>query len=309
MKKHLIAFFTLLGVTVLLAQPSDYESLQAEAEKYYVERSYSRAHEVYQKLEGMPLTSEQTRWVAFRLADTQWRSQAATETADPTKFEKAQHSLEVLVRDAARPEDRDRIWAEVQESLGDFFWTRNDVRNWGQAWTYYERALDWWAGSDDMENARKRYLNIVWRASKPHWAEPYYYYGYYGNYVPLSILDNALKIANAANDKDHAHYLTAMTSLHQGGDLMQRQRIEKEFTAALSAGKTTDWHDDALYFYAERLATQGRFVQTEDGQWRSDPDFVKALELFRKLTTEYAKGETQYYDQAKEQIKNITRPA
>ena len=37
--------------------------------------------------------------------------------------------------------------------------------------------------------------------------------------------------------------------------------------------------------------------------------YVKALELFRRLVTEYGKGETRYYDQAKSHIENITKPS
>ena len=48
--------------------------------------------------------------------------------------------------------------AEVHESLGDFWWTRRNQRNWGQAWPHYEKALDWWAGSESIDRARQRYL-------------------------------------------------------------------------------------------------------------------------------------------------------
>jgi uncharacterized protein YfaS (alpha-2-macroglobulin family) len=42
-----------------------------------------------------------------------------------------------------------------------------------------------------------------------------------------------------------------------------------------------------------------------DGQWQQEPDYVKALELFQRLTREFSKGETRYYDQAVDQIRNI----
>src|SRR3989304_5631245 len=297
----------LLGLAVLLAQPSDYQSLRMEAEKFYAEGSYSRAQELYEKARSLPLSSKEARWVDFRLADTRWRSQAATETADPTKFEQAQRQLETLVRDIVREEDRDQIWAEVHESLGDFYWTRRDSRNWSQAWPYYEKTLDWWAVSSDLQAARQRYLKIVWTASRPQWVEPYYYYGYYGNFVPLPILENALRIAITDTDKARAHYLIAMTLRNQGGDYTQRQRIPDEFEAAITASKTTDWYDDALYFYAEWLSNYGRIILMENGQWRQEPDYVKALALYRRLLSEHVKGESRYYDQAKEQSENITR--
>jgi hypothetical protein len=35
----------------------------------------------------------------------------------------------------------------------------------------------------------------------------------------------------------------------------------------------------------------------------------KALELFQRITKEFSKGETRYYDQAVQQIKTITDPS
>jgi hypothetical protein len=244
--------------------------------------------------------------VDFRLADTLWRSQAATQTADTTAFEQAQRQLEVLIRDIQRVEDRDLVWAEVQESLGDFWWTRRDSRNWNQAWVHYQQALDWWAGQQDIERARQRYLKIVWSMAKPANPEPYYVYGYYGNAIPLEILENTLKIARSEDDKTHAHYLIAMTLRQQGGQGQERQRVAEEFEAALKSGKVSDWYDDALYHYAEWSMNWGKVIPLDDGQWRQEQDFVKALELFRRLVKEYQKGETRYYDQAVQQIKSIT---
>ena len=85
------------------------------------------------------------RWVAFRLADTRWRAAAATDNPDPSEVEEAQRALEAQVRDIRRSEDQDRIFYEVHESLADFWWTRPRSKNWSQAWTHYQKALDGWA--------------------------------------------------------------------------------------------------------------------------------------------------------------------
>ena len=196
--KYLVVAFALLcavGLATIHAQQPDYEGLKAEAERYYADASYSKAREAYSKARALKLGRSESRWVDFRLADTLWRAQAATNTADSTKYDAARRQLEVLVRDIQRAEDRDLVWAEVHESLGDFWWMRNDSKNWQQGWQSYQQALDWWGGSADIETAGDRYLKIVWKMSKPSWSEAYYYYGYYGNYLPLEILDNGLKIA------------------------------------------------------------------------------------------------------------------
>ena len=56
------------------------------------------------------------------------------------------------------------------------------------------------------------------------------------------------------------------------------------------------------------MASQGRVVAHQDGNQTFEPDYVRALELFRRLVQEFAKGETRYWDQAQQQIKNITDP-
>ena len=92
--------------------------------------------------------------------------------------------------------------------------------NWGAAWPHYQQALDWWAGQRDLERARTRYLKIVFKAANPS-RDDYYFYTSYGNYIPLDVLENALKISNTANDKAHLNFLIAMTMRYTGGDLQR----------------------------------------------------------------------------------------
>ncbi len=170
--KYFIATILLFSVLVLplYAQQPEYEKLMTQAEKLYTEGSYELCHELYQKADVLELPKEKALWVDFRLADTLWRSQAATQTADSTKYDQARQQLEALVRDIQRPEDQTRIWAEAQESLADFYWTRRDSINWQSAWVYYQKALDWWAGSATIDLARKRYIEMVKKIAVPAWS-------------------------------------------------------------------------------------------------------------------------------------------
>jgi uncharacterized protein YfaS (alpha-2-macroglobulin family) len=300
-----IALFGFLYLLPATAQQADYTKLKADAEAFYASGSYARANEVYAKLDLARLPPAEVRWVEFRIADTSWRAQAATETADTTKFEQAQKQLEELIRTNDKDDERDLVWAEAHESLGDFFWRRNQL-NWGGAWPHYQSALDWWAGRREIEPARQRYLKIVFKAAEPASANDYYY-SYYGNYIPLDILENALKISASENEKAHLHFLIAMT-MRNTGDMETRQSVPDEFEAALKAGKQTDWYDDALFNYAEWMNSNGTIQQSDDGQWQQEPDYPEALELYRRLTREFAKGQTRYYDQALERIKQIIDP-
>src|SRR5437016_4746454 len=113
-----VALVFALTLECLGAPPPEYETLKKEAEKLFSDGSFALAREAYQKAAVMELPAGEKRWVEFRLADAQWRSQAATETADTTKLDQARKQLEMLIRDITRVEDHDRVWVEVQESLG-----------------------------------------------------------------------------------------------------------------------------------------------------------------------------------------------
>lgn len=312
MKMELI-FALMLGLAVNAVAQTDetgspYETNKDAAEKFYAEGSYAKAHDIYGKVDVSELSSDEGRWVAFRLADTQWRSEAATDNAGTTKLDAARDELQKQIRDLTRDDQHDRVWAEVEESLGDFYWTRRNFNNWGEALPHYQAALDWWAGAPNIELARTRYLAMVWRMARPPVGQGYEYGGYWGSQVPLDILDNALKIAQSDVDKAHAHYLIAIAIRNRGGNEWERARAPEEFEGAIALGKSTPWYDDALYNYGDWMLSQGHVTPLANGGWQNEADYVKALEVFRRLVTEFKKGETRYWGQAVDQIKNITEP-
>lgn len=303
----ILAGFSLFSLLRAAEAPpaSGYEQLKAEAEKFYAEKSFSLANEKYAAAKKLKLSKDEARWVDFRLADSQWRAGAVSKQIADDKVEEARQQLDKMVRDIKRPEEKDLVWAEIQESLADSHWMRQRGANWGMAWPFYQQALDWWAGAADLEAARARYLAMVWKMAKPAWAEPYYVYGNYGNVLPPDVVENALKIAQTEEDKAHAHYLAAMT-LRQHGWNANDNRVPDEFAAALKIGKKTDWYDDALFNYAQWMESQGRVVTNKDDSVTRKQDFVTAVKLYRQLLDEFKQGESRYWQQAKNQIKQIT---
>ena len=218
--KTILLFVTITMVSLLLSTPlwgADYASLKTRAEKHFAKKSFSKAHDIYQQAKNLHLSKKEKCWVAFRLADTLWRAQAGTRNADSSKEDKARKELTALHSGLQNQIEKHQIWAEINESLGDFWWTRLQSKSWHQAWTYYQKALDWWAGSSKLDLARERYLYIVRTSAVPPWRQPYYYYGYFGNYLPTNILQNALKISRDQNDTAQLHYLLAMTLKNRGG--------------------------------------------------------------------------------------------
>ena len=80
----------------------------------------------------------------------------------------------------------------------------------------YQRALDFWAGSSELEVAWDRFLNILWKACVPQ-ARPYEIYGSAGNYLPVDVLEQAARIAQTPEDRSHAYYLLARSLQQRGG--------------------------------------------------------------------------------------------
>ena len=111
LKALLILLLFGFGLTILRAQTSDYPNLKSQAEKYYAEGSYARAYELYKKASAMKLSDQESRWVAFRLADSLWRAESATDSPDSTKLEEARKLLQKLVEGRENREEQDPIWA------------------------------------------------------------------------------------------------------------------------------------------------------------------------------------------------------
>src|SRR6185503_8184114 len=148
----------------------------------FAEQSYQLAHELYQKADALELAPEERTWVSFRLADTRWRSAAATNDPDASALDRSADELRHLLEPFERPESRTDLFADVHESLGDMTWRANS-QDWSGAWSHYSAALEYWADSSDLERARPRWLAIVWRAAMPPWQAQYYGQGWFPSYL------------------------------------------------------------------------------------------------------------------------------
>ena len=82
------------------------------------------------------------------------------------------------------------------------------------------------------------------------------------------------------------------------------QIIPKQFLKRI----TRTGYDDALFFLAQFNENNGGFERQPDGSWQMKPDYVAAVELYRKLLAEFRKGETRYYDDAKNRVQAIVDP-
>src|SRR5436190_2025929 len=271
---QILAFLASLLFATTTATP--YDALKREAEKFVEEKSYAHAHQLYEQAGKLTLPAIERRWVDFRLADTAWRMDESNR--DTT-------ALVAIVNGT----EHDRVWAEANESLGDLTSGNN----------YYLDALDWWAGSDDIDYARKRYLSIFRRLASEN------RYGY-RNQIPREVLVNVISIANDTNDAMHARFLLAQQLLGEGRpDSMER--AGELLAEIIAAGKKSEWYDDALYTAATYASSVGHIIV--NGEPDPHASFTRALELYRRLVNEFAKGESKYRDDAERAIQDILAPS
>lgn len=285
----LSALLALLPALAGLPPANDYDALRQRAEAAYAEKSFSRAHAVYADAARLTLTSEQKRWVDFRLADTAWRADNNDATAEA--------ALEAVVRDGPH----DRTWAEAQESLGDRAqarspWDANSFRK------HYTEALAWWGGSSDLALARERYLAIVWKLTRSAYGG-----GEEARLVPRDVAVNAVAIAATPADRAHARLLLA-TQLLEEGKAESVERAYELLDAAIAEGRTPSY-DAALNKKAEQLDYVGAVIVNEDGTTSRRPDYIAALALYGRITSEFAPSESRYHFSAKSAIERITNPA
>ena len=270
-----------LLLSILAAVPqSSYDRLKVDAEREYSEKSFRRAHELYERIAKGELPAEERRFVELRLADTAWRADAASPNEDAAVRTAAREALARFVREWPH----DRLWADANESLGDFYaqhpWERNPAA--GQP--YYLAALDWWAGSSDLDVARRHYLDIVWKLTGD---------GMRWN-VPREVLVNAVAIAKSPQDRARARWLLAQRIAMERSDASDERAFEL-LEEILAIGKQSEFYDDAIHYYASLLEQRG--------------DYAKAIEIYRRIIAEFPAGATRYGENARRRIAEIVEPS
>lgn len=276
----------LLAVLPLFASPalpSSYAELKAKAEASYAEKSFRRAHEFYEAAAKLDLPKDERRWVDFRLADSRLRERT------PEIDKESLDALAELIRVSG--ETHDRVWAEAHESLGDSALLHGDFAG---TEPHYRAALDWWAASDDIALARNRYLAIVWRFSDRF-------------RIPNELLANAVDIAATPGDRNHAHFLLGKQLIGEGKPESVERGLE-HLDAVIRAGRGERDYGEALFTTASTLANLGNVVVANDkSEYRKD--YVRALELYRRIVAELKPGEAPHFLEARQAIDEITKPS
>jgi len=171
---------------------------------------------------------------------------------------------------------------------------------------HYQAALDFWAGAADVETARRRWLDIVFRMGWPGRGEEWGQ-NWWVSQIPVEIAENAMKVSVRDEDRAQAAFLFATVVRQQGSDFDRLRRGIEALERAISLGRETPWLDDALWILGQWYETQGVPAMREDGAWVQTPDYVKGLEVYNRLLREFKKGDTRWRDAAEEAVKRILR--
>ena len=300
--KILPALFLL---TLPIAAAQDSADLLRRADGFYQRGSFEKANELYVQADRLELEEGPERFVDFRIADTAWRSAAASKNPDTSRLDTALQQLQSLLGQYPDPEERDQTWADVQESLGDFYWGRRDSANWHQAWTHYSEALNWWAGSREIDAARERYLAIVFNIVQPAWWTSHSYDSW-SSRLDVRTLEQAAKIANDEEDKGWTGFFLGYARYRIGPTYEGMALAGEAFETVLALDPKNEWRDDALYHYGVFLEEKGQVRYREDGSTYWHPDYIGAVAKYRQILEEYKDGETRYYNNARDRIKKIT---
>ncbi len=281
-----------------------------EARRLAREGSYSLVVDLLEGLEARELVAHPT--ARLILADARWRA-AAAGSGDREDFSRARQELSELLEEALLEEEMapgdepSELPALIEESLGDSWWLPDTQRNWGQAWQYWSSALARWAGWKEIEPARERYLGIVFKAaSSTDGASPVERWGWWGQSLPLEVLENAIEIAVDVESEAHAHLLRGLALRSRSQEARSRRALVESFERVLELGDQSDWYDDALYAYAQWEGQQGTFERRRDGSVEVSPDWERALELYRRLVRETRPGESPFRRVAQGAITEIT---
>ncbi len=266
------------------------------ADRLRNEKSYQLAIPEYEKvLANQDLAADLKKEAKVKLLDCVLKSQIES------RVESAHKEL----TDIIAGKDHDRWWAEANESLAQYFILRDRWSHQTEIIQYYDNARDYWAGSSDMKLAKAQFVRVSfdygdYLSQNMGW----YYQGLRpiegrgvisGSNGLASLYHEILKVTDNELEKARATYALGMCYLNNYSLPQDAKLAEKYFTQIIDKYKESEWVDDA-YFQL------GQYYERQT-------EFEKALTTYRDYVARFRPGMSQWLDNAKERIKDITAGA
>lgn len=269
------------------------------ADRLWQEKSYRLAADQFKALIGQGgLSKEDQRELNFKLADASWRTQ------ENERYEAAVKTLTEMI--TADPHDR--WWAEANESLAEHFMAVNQWQHTNEIKQYLENAREYWAGSKDINLARERFIKATFKLGEfitQNWG-----WGYQ-DIKPLArdgqkilpesggnglfiLYEELLKVTKSDADRARVYYSLAMSYYHNYYDQKRRESTVEYFTKVIKEFSDSEWVDDSYYYLAQYYQQQNKLEE--------------ALTAYRGLLSRFQRGDSQWVDNAKNQVDSIVKP-
>jgi len=194
----------------------------------------------------------------------------------------------------------DHAWAAYAADL-----EKKDVFD--NAWKQNEKALAAWASVSDRSASHTPYFKILRRMATPLVPQGDYDNRYLSTLMSRETLDQAIALAQTPEEKAYAHYLSARLLLWHAHDLPleKQKKLRNDLKELLRLGRSSGWYDYALFHYPD---VAGPERKRWDAQVRIQPDYELALVNYKKIQTEFKKGESEFLPLLESHIREITEP-
>lgn len=302
--KKLVLFVFLVSWLLIGPAARAYDASDlATADKYYAEHSYQLAATAYAPFLGQKADDKLSREVLFKWSDCVIRGK------DPAHQEEAEKNLRTLTES----KDQDRWWTEAGVTLSELYIEKDPYGKQADIKKWLDAARDYWAGSDDLETARSRFITISFTLADYVTSR----WGWYttdikpvrldaksviaptpqpqGNEGLQVLFEEVLKVAKSDQDKAHAHYGLAMAYMQNySGDQKIRDKALEHFKKVIGDYSRSEWADDAFY-------QTGMYYENQS-------NYVKAATTYKEFLDNFHAGESQWVDDAKNRLKQIIDP-
>ncbi len=259
----------------------------AKADALLAEGSFALARDAYAALaDAGDLSAAERRHVRFRLHEARLLARAEAEGWPPWRSLAEEDREDFAALNALTRAEWERgggpgaEWAAMREALG---WLYIDVAGDDEhAREAFRDALDYHAGSPDIEAAREAFLATVF-ALAAGGRDGLGVSARFGRLGSRAWLEDAARIAETGEDRARANLLLADHRQRFGADSRSRQRAGDALAAAVTAAKGTALEAAALYARGDWLSRHGHSRYTQRGRLVLEPDFAAAVEVFGRL--------------------------
>jgi hypothetical protein len=134
-----------------------------------------------------------------------------------------------------------------------------------KAWEHYEKALNLWASITGCESCTQALSCHCVESDLLLGGSHQFSSAFHGNAIPISVFENAVKIANLLKIISCQFSLSRLLQNRLNQSPYMHERVTRAFEQAISGHAKHDWLDDALAQYGNWLASRGKPVKEKNG--------------------------------------------